>query len=128
MSRIGKLPVAISSGVSVTIDGRRVTVTGPKGTLTMVHPPHVSLKEGEGTITVAKKGNSRQASEQYGLSRTLLANMVQGVAEGFERHLEISGVGYRAQVSGRSITLNVGFSHPIEYQLPEGVEAQVEGN
>ncbi len=96
MSRVGKIPVTIPNDVTATIEGRSVTVSGPKGSLQMVHPPKVTVAQGEGSLSVVKKNNSRQAGEQYGLTRTLLANMVHGVAEGFERRLEINGVGYSA--------------------------------
>lgn len=128
MSRVGKVPVPIPSGVTTTLEGRNISVTGPKGSLQLVHPPRVTVAQDGDQLVVSKKGDSRAASEQYGLTRTLIANMVRGVSEGYERNLEIKGVGYRAQVSGNKITLNLGFSHPIEYQLPEGVEAKVEGN
>ena len=128
MSRIGKLPVDIPAGVTVSIAGRSVSVTGPKGNLRMQHPPRVKVTQKAQQLLVAKQGSSPQAQQQYGLTRSLLGNMVQGVSEGFVKHLEIHGVGYRAQVSDRLVTLNVGYSHPVEYRLPEGVTAKVEGN
>lgn len=127
MSRIGKLPITIPSGVNVTIDGRQAKVTGPKGELAIRLPNQVTAVEKEGTLRV-KPGTGAAASQYYGLARTMLFNAVQGVSEGFERKLEIHGVGFKAQVSGQKLTLNLGYSHPIEYNLPAGTEAKVEGN
>lgn len=128
MSRIGILPVEIPSGTTVTIENRKVTVTGAKGTLSYTHTPAVSVEQSEQQLVVKPKANDPNAASQFGLTRTLLANMTKGVSEGFERRLEINGVGYRASVSGRTLNLSLGYSHPIAYQLPEGVEAKVEAN
>lgn len=128
MSRIGKLPVLIPSGVNVELQGRTIKVVGTKGTLEYTHTKSVSVEQHENQLVVKPKANDVNASAQYGLTRTLLNNMVIGVSEGFERRLEINGVGYRANVSGRNLTLSLGYSHPIEFKLPEGVEAKVESN
>ena len=128
MSRIGKLPVPIPEGVKVNIAGRSITISGPKGELQLTYSPFVKVELRSEALVVSKQGRSEEAPKHYGLIRSLLFNMVQGVSQGFEKHLEIHGVGYRAQVSGRKLTLSVGFSHTVEYQLPEGVEATVEGN
>jgi len=133
MSRVGKKPIIIPSGVELTLEGNTVTVKGPKGTLTRtIHPLiQMSLIDGEAgkevTMTV---GNETEKNEraQWGTSRSLIANMVQGVTEGFSKQLEVNGVGYRVKLSGKTIVLNVGFSHEVPFPLPEGMEAQVEGN
>lgn len=128
MSRIGKLPVEIPTGVNVELQGRKVIVSGTKGSLEYTHTKAVSVEHKESQLIVTPKASNDDAPAQYGLTRTLLDNMVTGVSEGFERRLEINGVGYRANASGRNLTLSLGYSHPIEFKLPEGVEAKVEAN
>lgn len=128
MSRIGKRSINIPNKVTVTIDGQQVVVKGPKGELSWVLPPEITItKEGE-TLLVRPTNDSRKARQRYGLSRTLVANMVDGVSKGFERRLEIQGVGYRAQVQGRNLILNVGYSNPVEMPPPEGITIAVENN
>ena len=128
MSRIGKRPISIPKNVTVTIDGQTVAVKGPKGELSRVLPPEVIFElEGE-TLLVKRRDESRPARERHGLCRTLVANMVEGVSNGFQRRLEIIGTGYRAQVQGRNLILNVGYSKPVEMPPPEGIQVAVESN
>jgi len=128
MSRIGKRPITVPNKVTVTIDGSHVAVKGPKGELARVLPASVSVEQEGETILVKRRDESRTARQMHGLSRTLVANMVEGVSQGFQRRLEIQGVGYRAQVQGRNLTLNVGYSHPVNIEPPEGVQIAVENN
>lgn len=128
MSRIGKHPIPVPSKVTVTIDGQTVSVKGPKGELSRTLPWGVTVSQGEGTIVVERQDESRKARERHGLCRTLVANMVHGVSEGFQKRLEIQGVGYRAQMQGRNLNLSVGYSHPIVFEPPQNVEFAVEGN
>ncbi len=128
MSRIGKLPITIPNKVTVTIDGSHVAVKGPKGELSRVLSNVVTVEQEGDTIIVKRRDESRPARQMHGLSRTLVANMVEGVSAGFLRRLEIQGVGYRAQVQGRTLTLNVGYSHPVVIEPPEGVQIAVETN
>ena len=128
MSRIGKQAVAIPSGVEVKVGPMEVTVKGPKGSLTTPVHPKVSYAVEGGVVTLNPSDDSRQAREQYGLRRTLLANAVAGVTKGFERAMEVIGVGYKLQVQGKKVVLTVGYSHPVEFPLPAGVEAKAEGN
>jgi large subunit ribosomal protein L6 len=125
MSRIGRTPIPLPDGVSVEISGQKVTVAGPKGELrhTVVEPIRVS--ESDGTLVVTRPTDRGPHRALHGLSRTLVANMVQGVSDGFERRLEIQGVGYRAQVRGSSLELAVGFSHPVTIEPPEGIQFEV---
>ncbi|MGI0485322.1 50S ribosomal protein L6 [Pantanalinema rosaneae CENA516] len=128
MSRIGKRPIAIPAKVTITIDGQSVTVKGPKGELSRVLPPEVIVvQEGE-TLLVNRRDESRMARQRHGLCRTLVANMVEGVSQGFQRRLEIQGVGYRAQVQGKTLTLNMGYSHPVQIEPPDGIQFAVENN
>ncbi len=122
MSRIGKNPVPIPDGVEVSIDGQRVTVKGPKGEVANVLPEAVSVKVDDGQVTVERPSDSARDKAMHGLARSLVANMVEGVTDGFSKRLEIVGVGYRAEAGGRTVRLNLGFSHPIEYAVPEGIE------
>lgn len=122
MSRIGKMPIAIASGVTVTIDGQTVKAKGSKGELELTLVPEVTVSQGEDGLTVAPVDESQRARAMWGLSRSLVANMVQGVAEGFSKELEINGVGYRAEVQGKSLKLALGFSHDVIYPVPEGIE------
>jgi len=126
MSRIGKVPVSIPDGVKVALDGQTVSVTGPKGSLSLELRPEIEATVDGSTVVVRKKGESRAARELYGLSRTLIANMVEGVSKGFEKKLEIVGVGYRAAVQGKVLNLSLGYSHPILYNLPEGISVNIE--
>ncbi len=128
MSRIGKRPIAIPNKVTVAIEGQRVAVKGPKGELARVLPAEVLVEQDGTTITVTRRNESRPARQRHGLCRTLVANMVEGVSQGFQRRLEIQGVGYRAQVQGRNLVLNMGYSHPVQIDPPEGVQLAVENN
>jgi len=112
----------------VTIDGQEVKVKGPKGELARVLPAEVEVTQEDGTITVARRSDSRAARQRHGLSRTLVSNMVEGVSQGFSKRLEIQGVGYRAQVQGRNLILNVGYSHQVQIEPPEGIQLAVENN
>lgn len=126
MSRIGKQPIEIPSGVKVSIDNQSVSVTGPKGTLSRTFLDTVTLALSENIVTVSRVDNSINARAAHGLSRTLLSNMVTGVTKGFERALEINGVGYRAEVKGDVLNLSLGYSHPINFQLPNGITVDVD--
>lgn len=128
MSRIGKRPIDIPDKVSVNIEGQNISVKGPKGELSRVLPDQVSLAQEDKTIAIERIDDSRVARSRHGLSRTLVANMVEGVSKGFERRLQIQGVGYRAQVQGRNLILNVGYSKPVEIVPPEGIQVAVENN
>ena len=128
MSRIGKRPIEIPGKVTVTIDGQHVTVKGPKGELNRTLPEQVQVEQEEQTLRVLRRDESRVARQRHGLSRTLVANMVEGVSKGFQKRLEIQGVGYRAQVQGRNLILNVGYSKPVEIVPPDGIQVAVENN
>lgn len=125
MSRVGKNPIEVPAGVAIDIDGSDVTVKGPKGELRRRFHERVSIAVEEGVATVARADESRQARALHGLSRALLANMVTGVSEGFRRDLEIQGVGYRAQLKGNDLELQVGFSHPVTIEAPQGITFEV---
>ncbi|TAK04986.1 50S ribosomal protein L6 [Patescibacteria group bacterium] len=129
MSRIGKMPVAVPQGVEVRLDGANITVKGPKGELARVLHPHVAVKQenNELTITVASPEEKGDRA-LWGLFRNLIANMVEGVTKGFEKKLEVIGVGYKVAGSGAKITLDVGFSHEVPIDLPKGVTASVDKN
>jgi len=126
MSRIGKQPIEIPAGVKVSIDNQSVSVTGPKGTLSRTLLDSVSLDLNDKILTVARVDDSINARAAHGLSRTLVNNMVIGVTKGFERALEINGVGYRAEVKGDVLNLSLGYSHPINFQLPNGITVDVD--
>lgn len=128
MSRIGKKPVAIPSGVKVSINDGIVEVVGPKSKLNMALPPMVSIDIDEANVLVKADDDSSKASALHGLARSLINNMVIGVSKGFKKQLTIIGVGYKAQVSGSKLTLNLGYSHVIEYQIPKGVTVIVADN
>ena len=128
MSRVGKKPIVIPSGVSVTIDAAMIAVKGPKGALSVDRNDHVEVAQEQGALVFKPKSTSKQARSAYGLMRALCANLVQGVHEGFVRELEINGVGYRAEVKGDTVTFQLGYSHPIDFKLPAGVSAKVEKN
>ncbi|NEO13333.1 MULTISPECIES: 50S ribosomal protein L6 [unclassified Moorena] len=128
MSRIGKRPIPIPSKVTVKIDGQQVKVKGSKGELDWVLPDTIKAEQVGETVEVSRREETRTARESHGLSRTLVANMIEGVSKGFEKRLDIQGVGYRAQVKGRNLILNVGYSQPVEIVPPEGIEVKVENN
>jgi large subunit ribosomal protein L6 len=128
MSRIGKRPITIPAKVTVTIDGQHVAVKGPKGELSRVLPPEVIVQQEGDTLTVTRRDESRAARQRHGLCRTLVANMVDGVSQGFQRKLEIQGVGYRAAVQGKNLNLNMGYSHPVLIEPPDGIQFAVENN
>ena len=128
MSRIGKMPIAVPAGVTVDIaENNKVTVKGPKGTLERVLPAEMEIKLDGAVLTVNRPNDLKRMKSLHGLTRTLLHNMVVGVTEGFKKNLEINGVGYRAQKSGKTLTLFLGYSHPVEMIDPEGIESTVEG-
>ena len=128
MSRIGKMPIAIPAGVSVDVaENNKVTVKGPKGELTRVLPAEMEIKLEDGQLTVGRPNDLKKMKSLHGLTRTLINNMVVGVTNGFEKKLEVNGVGYRASKSGKTLTLNLGYSHPVEMIDPEGIESVVEG-
>ncbi|MGB7247392.1 MAG: 50S ribosomal protein L6 [Phormidesmis sp.] len=128
MSRIGKQPVPIPKGVTITIDGQTVTVKGSKGELSRELPPEIAfVQEGE-EIVVTRRNESRNARQRHGLVRTLIANMVEGVANGYQKKLEIQGVGYRASLQGQKLVMALGYSHPVEFEPPPGIQFAVEGN
>ncbi|MBD2325922.1 50S ribosomal protein L6 [Alkalinema sp. FACHB-956] len=128
MSRIGKRPINLPAKVTVTIDGQTITVKGPKGELTRTLVPEVTVTQDGDTLIVARKDDSRVARQRHGLSRTLVANMVEGVSQGFQRKLEIQGVGYRAAVQGQNLNLSMGYSHPVNIVPPTGITFAVENN
>ena len=128
MSRIGKLPVSILSGVTITVgDDNTVTVKGPKGELTEKISHEMILEQDNGVLTVKRPSDNKNHRALHGLSRTLINNMVVGVTSGFSKKLEIVGVGYRAQKQGNKLVLNVGYSHPVEFEEPEGISFEVPG-
>jgi large subunit ribosomal protein L6 len=126
MSRIGRLPITIPSNVEVTIDGRNVTVKGPKGSLSRSLHPDMTLSREDGTLVVTRPTEQKTHKQLHGLTRTLVNNMVVGVTEGYRKGLEITGVGYRAALNGRKLTLNLGYSHQIDIEPPEGISFEVE--
>jgi large subunit ribosomal protein L6 len=126
MSRIGKLPIAIPSGVKVSLSGNEVSVQGKKGSLKQLLPERIIVAVEAEQIVVSRPSDSKQDSALHGLSRSLINNMVIGVSDGFTRVLEINGVGYRAELSSSVLTLSLGFSHPVVYEIPKGIEIEVE--
>ena len=122
MSRIGKLPIQIPSGVTITVDSDDITVEGAKGKLVVPHLSDVTVKVEDSVASVARKDDERIAKAQHGLQRALLANAVEGITKGFERKLEVNGVGYRVTGGGSEIELSLGFSHPVKYRAQEGVQ------
>lgn len=126
MSRIGKQPVPVPDGVKVEIKDKTVTVTGPKGSLSRPFVPQVEAETDGRTVTVTKTDSSREAGAFQGLFRTLINNMVLGVSQGYSKKLELVGVGYRAEVQGKILNLSLGFSHPVNFQLPEGITAEAD--
>lgn len=125
MSRIGKLPIAIPNGVSVDIKKNTVRIKGPKGELTRDFLPEIKIEQEDGNIVVSRNSDHRTHRSKHGLTRALLNNMVVGVSNGFDRRLLIEGVGYRAAVEGKNLVLNVGYSHPVVFEPPEGIHFEV---
>lgn len=129
MSKIGKIPIIIKEGVSINIQNQQIQISGPKGSLSFAVPQGIEVKEDAGKITVSKKAiENQEINASFGLARALIANMVKGVTEGFEKRLELLGVGYRAQVSGNELLLSIGFSHQVKVQAPEGITFSVSEN
>ncbi|SFR06803.1 50S ribosomal protein L6 [Poseidonocella sedimentorum] len=136
MSRIGKKPVELPSGVEANVSGQTIEVKGPKGTRSFTATDDVTLTVEDSSITVTPRGKSKRARQQWGMSRTCVANLVTGVTQGFKKELEIQGVGYRAQMQGNTLRLNLGLSHDVDFQVPDGVtvtapkqtEIVIEGN
>jgi len=127
MSRVGKQPIPLAPQVKVAIDGRHVSVTGPRGQLERDLPPEIAIVEEENRLVLTRPGDEPRLRALHGLSRSLVANMVQGVSAGFTKTLEVQGVGYRVQQQGPKIVLQVGYSHPVEVDPPEGISFSVEG-
>jgi large subunit ribosomal protein L6 len=125
MSRIGKKPIEIAKGVTVTINGQEVAVKGPKGELKLTLVDDVTVAQGPDGITVAPREDTQRARAMWGLSRTLVSNLITGVTTGFTQNLEITGVGYRAAMQGKNLQLNLGFSHEVLYAIPAGIEIKV---
>jgi large subunit ribosomal protein L6 len=126
MSRIGKAPVTVPSGVDISVSGATITVKGPKGTLSRVIPGDISISQDDGVLSVARPNDERRNRALHGLTRSLVNNMVIGVTDGFKKNLEIVGVGYRAEAQGpTTLRLNLGFSHPVTVQAPEGITFEV---
>ena len=129
MSRIGRLPVAVPAGVEVKVaENNLVTVKGPKGTLERVLPVEMSIKVEDGQVVVTRPSDLKKMKALHGLTRTLIQNMVIGVSQGYEKTLEVNGVGYRAAKQGKKLVLNLGYSHPVEMEDPAGLESKVDGN
>lgn len=127
MSRIGKMPIDIPAGVDVTIDGSTVTVKGPKGELTRTVHKNITVAKDGNVLTVTRPNDENLNKSLHGLTRTLIANMVEGVSKGFSKELEVNGVGYRAQKQGKELVLTVGFSHPVTFQEIDGISIEVPG-
>ncbi|MXN52123.1 50S ribosomal protein L6 [Shinella sp. AETb1-6] len=125
MSRIGKKPVPVPAGVTATVDGQKVTAKGPKGELFFVANDEVSVKLEDNAVVVQPTSQSKDARSKWGMSRTMLENIFKGVKDGYERKLEINGVGYRASLQGKNLQLALGFSHDVVYQTPEGITIAV---
>jgi len=121
MSRIGKKPVTLPSGVSASLSGQTIEVKGPKGTRSFSATDDVTIAVDDDKVSVAPRGNSKRARQQWGMSRTMIANLVTGVSEGFKKELEITGVGYRAQIQGNTLKLALGYSHDVDFDIPAGV-------
>lgn len=128
MSKIGKKPIAITAGVQVTIADGKVTIAGPKTTMAFPLQPGIAVAVTDGNIIVSQKNTDGNTAAAFGLTRSILANMVQGVTTGFEKKLELTGVGYRAQGGGSDLTISVGFSHPVKVKAPEGISFAVAEN
>ncbi|KAI4451560.1 50S ribosomal protein L6 [Eubacterium plexicaudatum ASF492] len=129
MSRIGRMPIAVPAGVTVEIaENNKVTVKGPKGELERVLPSEMEIKQEDGQILVTRPNDLKKMKSLHGLTRTLINNMVVGVTDGYTKQLEVNGVGYKAAKAGNKLTLNLGYSHPVIMEDPEGLESVVEGN
>lgn len=129
MSRIGRMPISVPDGVTVDVkEGNVVTVKGPKGTLERTFAPEMILEQKDGEITVSRPNDLKRNKSLHGLTRTLLHNMIVGVHEGYTKVLEVNGVGYRAAKQGKKLVLNLGYSHPVEMEDPDGIETAVDGN
>lgn len=128
MSRIGRMPITVPSGVTVGIKKGRITVTGPKGELSRLTSPDMKIVQHDNTLTVSRPSDNKEHRSLHGLTRSLVANMVTGVSSGFDKHLEVIGVGYRAEKTGDKLTLRVGHSHPVEVSPLPGTSLAVEGN
>lgn len=127
MSRVGQQPIEVPSGVAVQLGGDNVvTVKGPKGELSRALHPEMVVRQEDGRLVVSRPSDAKRHQALHGLTRTLIANMVRGVSQGYQKELEVKGVGYRAEMKGRSLELRVGFSHPVTYEPPEGVEVEVD--
>jgi len=126
MSRIGKLPIPLQGGVNVKVDAGVVTVAGPKGTLTQPLADGISAELQDDRLLLKRKDDSKRQKALHGLMRALLANAVTGVAKGFSKDLEIQGVGYRAQMAGQSVTFNLGYTHPVDFPVPQGIQITVD--
>lgn len=126
MSRVGRKPILIPKGVTVAVEGETVRVEGPKGKLSRVVPAALTVSLQDSRLLVQRSSDHRTVRALHGLTRALLANMVQGVTEGFEKKLEIVGIGYRAQLQGRALQLTLGYSHPVIFPLPEGIQAEMD--
>jgi large subunit ribosomal protein L6 len=126
MSRIGRLPIPLPAGVEVTLEGSHISVKGPKGQLERELPSEMRVVQEDGTLRVERPSDDKRSRELHGLTRTLVANMVTGVTDGYRKALEITGVGYRAQLVGNKLQLNLGYSHPIEIEPPDGISFEVE--
>ena len=128
MSRIGRAPSAIPAGVDVVVDGSTVTVKGAKGTLTRTMNSNITITKDGDTITVTRPNDQKENRSLHGLTRTLIANMIEGVSNGFKKELEINGIGYRAEVKGNALVMKIGFSHEVVMEAPEGITVEVNGN
>jgi len=128
MSRIGRQPITIPAGVTVVIEGKTVKATGPLGELSVVLMPGIAIAQVENELRVSKEVENNDTAKSYGLMRTLVSNAVNGVATGFSKQLEVNGVGFRVALAGKTLTMSLGFSHPVVYELPENIEGKVEKN
>ena len=128
MSRIGRAPIAIPAGVEVVVDGSTVTVKGAKGTLTRTMNSNITITKDGDTIVVTRPNDQKENRSLHGLTRTLIANMIEGVSNGYKKELEINGIGYRAEVKGNTLVMKIGFSHDVIMDAPEGVSVEVNGN
>jgi len=127
MSRIGESPIEIPAGITVNVDGKQVNVKGPLGELSHRSPALIDVKSDDGTVTVSRADETDAARSLHGLTRALVANMVEGVQKGFSKTIEIEGVGFRAVLSGRSLDVSVGYPEPVRFEIPEGINVEVEG-
>ena len=128
MSRIGRAPIAIPAGVEVVVDGSTVTVKGAKGTLSRTMNSNITITKDGDTIVVTRPNDQKENRSLHGLTRTLIANMIEGVSNGYKKELEINGIGYRAEVKGNTLVMKIGFSHDVNMEAPEGVTVEVNGN